>query len=375
LPIEHWDVIKHGVHVCCFWLRCLASGRTGSMTNSPVCPQVLRREPYRFFGSILFALTYAFLPRYPDPLCDRTRWLIASFGRTTPMPSGSVSRSNEDQGEQGDFQNASDRPSMAVQLSRQLEITRMVAQCLETILSQSGEWAPAVWDSVLQFCLVICHYVLAFPLPIPGQRILPGSNVPNVTGSGTGGNVGSGGPGSGPGSSVVSGSISSGIAGNASSGTTGSTVADFVSTNSSSVTAGGGQSVELSTSDVASLAESIAESVFTLLMNAWLKACTQCFPRPQMWAALKECVKVWRHQIAVASIWSNVLFSMTTQLLIVLNNTAAGRTTEAILSVSECPILFGCHVYYEGLSNSECRVIRIYGQMFYLPVSPQSIRC
>ncbi|THD20225.1 hypothetical protein D915_009032 [Fasciola hepatica] len=318
LPFEHWDVIKHSLHIYCFWLRSLAPCRSGSVSLSSACPQVFRREPHRHFTSILFALTYAFLPRSPDPLSDRIKWLISSIGQTV------CKRSSIDEAVEStsDVQNVSDRPTLQTQLSRQLELTRMVTHCIESLLSQSNEWAPAVWDSVLQFCLVICHYVLAFPLPIPGQRILPSTGIPNVNAGGSTGvvtgaalatAVGTAGP---MGSSSVAVTITAG-GGN----TAGATVSDS------------GYSGEEVNKTVADLAENIAESVFGLLMNTWLKACTYCFPRPQMWVALKECVKVWRHQTAVLSIWSSCVIALTSQLLLSLHKTVSNKSTDLNSSI------------------------------------------
>lgn len=241
------------------------------------------------------------------------------------------------------FAIAADRSTLQLQLSRQLELTRMVTQCMESILSQSNEWAPVIWDSVLQFCLVICHYILAFPLPTPNQRLLPGAVLPTVnTGAGSTGamtNAAISTPIGNTGSIVNSAGALGGPvgSGSASSNATNSVIGD-----------GGGAGEDRT---VADLAESISESVFGLLMNTWLKACAHCFPRPQMWVALKECVKVWRHQTAVVSIWSNCVIALTNQLLLILYKTSGNKTAD--LNSSSCEFSSACAISLWILSRNQ----------------------
>ncbi|KAA3674493.1 uncharacterized protein DEA37_0000065, partial [Paragonimus westermani] len=174
-----------------------------------------------------------------------------------------------------------DRATSIALLQSQLEITRLIVQAVDSVVSNATALPPTAWDSLLQFCLNVCHAVLAMPLPVPAQRMRP----------------------------VVQTQVT-----HASSGAlhTQSTTVTNLAYDLAGVSVSG--HIETQT-DPARIAETIADCVVDLLMRTWLMACAHCFPRPQMWAALTECVKVWRHQSVLVAHWSRVLVAVTSQLV------------------------------------------------------------
>lgn len=48
-----------------------------------------------------------------------------------------------------------------------------------------------------------------------------------------------------------------------------------------------------------------------VLFEAWLRACTQCFPRPQLWKSLHELCSQWRHHGVLANQWTRLVYTLT----------------------------------------------------------------
>lgn len=48
-----------------------------------------------------------------------------------------------------------------------------------------------------------------------------------------------------------------------------------------------------------------------VLFEAWLRACTQCFPRPQLWKSLHELCRQWRHHGSLANQWTRLVYTLT----------------------------------------------------------------
>ncbi|CAH8438174.1 unnamed protein product [Dicrocoelium dendriticum] len=275
VPIEHQDIIKHCAHIYCFWLRNLIpesrGGTSGTLTGG-FYPRTLRRDPMSYLDRLLFSLCYFFLPHSPEPLANHHKWFIHSLGQS--LPESQKTHFTEPVG-QSEIQSNTDHGIPSSWFLTHLEVTRLIVQTIHIILSSATKLPPTVWDSLLQFCLHISHSTLSPPLPVPSWR----------------------------------------------------TRQNYIAvTHVSSTTASAGQ-LELGGSvtgadtqmDVLSVAESAADCVAELLAAAWIQACAHCFPRPQMWIALKECAKVWRHHAAFVSHWSRVVSVLTGRLLLDLH--------------------------------------------------------
>lgn len=48
-----------------------------------------------------------------------------------------------------------------------------------------------------------------------------------------------------------------------------------------------------------------------VLFEAWLRACTHCFPRPQLWKSLHELCGQWRHHGCLANQWTHLVYTLT----------------------------------------------------------------
>lgn len=276
MPIEHQDIIKHCAHIFCFWLRNLmpeSRGATSGNLTGGFYPRTLRRDPISYLDRLLFSLCYFFLPHSPEPLSTHHKWFIHSLGQSLP-----VSQKNyfpETLG-QSETQSSVGHGISSNWLHTYLEVTRLIVQSVRTFLLSASSLPPAAWDSLLQFCLHIAHSTLSPPLPVPSWRTRQNY---------------------------------------------------FPLAHASSTTVLAGPS-ELDCSalgtdsqmDALSVAESAADCVAELLATVWIQACTHCFPRPQMWITLKECVKVWRHHAAFVSHWSRVVSTLTGRLLLDLNH-------------------------------------------------------
>ncbi|CAL8085875.1 unnamed protein product [Calicophoron daubneyi] len=289
MSADYWDVTKHSAHIYCSWLRNLTSvsrpSTQGMIQNSSV-PMVIRREPMRYLEPILFSLAYFFFPRSPEPFHDRLRWFISSLGQSVSVSPTKSVEENSDSTENQQTTD-SDYSMSSVTLNRQLDVTRQIVQAVEAVTSSPQLLPPDAWDSLLQFCLVICHAVLAMPLPVPPQ-LLRSPSQPHP---------------------------STNLAGLVVPGSSATQSGEASLSSSASLTISSNVDIRNTSSDPICLAENIADCVFSLLVSTWLKACTYCFPRPQMWAALRECVKVWRHQNVVVAHWSRILVAFTGQIL------------------------------------------------------------
>ncbi|OON20378.1 hypothetical protein X801_03745 [Opisthorchis viverrini] len=305
MPAEHWDVVVHSAHIYCCWLRYMlpfgGQNTSPSSTAPPPLPfhypRALRRDPMRYLDRILSSLCFFFLPRFPEPLWNHPKWIVNSLGRTVVA----INKNLEDQVDLPESFVVVERVSSTHMLHSQLKVTQAIVQAVESVLSNAANLPPNAWDSLLQFCLNISHAVLAPPLPVPSPRPKPTSAA---------------GAGFYPGSFPVT--MSPAVLSEASGSTA-------VVTNTTRTT-------EVAAMDPARLAETIVDQVVSLLMNTWMTACSYCFPRPQMWAALKDCVRVWRHQSVLVYHWCRVLIAVTSHLMGILYspaNVLAGADTPA----------------------------------------------
>jgi hypothetical protein len=53
-----------------------------------------------------------------------------------------------------------------------------------------------------------------------------------------------------------------------------------------------------------------------VLFEAWLRACTQCFPRPQLWKSLHELCRQWRHHSCLANQWTHLAYTLTYNVIV-----------------------------------------------------------
>ncbi|KAH8860570.1 Ral GTPase-activating protein subunit beta [Schistosoma japonicum] len=276
---ENWDVIKHSAHIYCYWIKCLNSSTRSAQSASmsvPI-PLILQKEPQRFLKPLLFSLSYYFLPRDPEPLSDQPKLLFATLGRSLSLPPHPTSS------------DSSEAPSSASAnlsglLSKQLDITRLVAHTIGELCSLPAQLTPDSWDCILRFCLIICHAILSQPLHLPSglsQSSTSTSQLKDVSNSG------------------------SGSAGGSSSMT-------FLTNHPSF-------SDIKAIKDSAILFDATSDCVSTLLFSTWLKACSHCFPKPQLWAAFRECARVWRHHNAFIRQWSRVSVALSATLLGILD--------------------------------------------------------
>ncbi|TGZ74787.1 hypothetical protein CRM22_000754 [Opisthorchis felineus] len=295
MPAEHWDVVVHSAHIYCCWLRYMVpfggQNTSPSSTTLPPLPfhypRALRRDPMRYLDRILSSLCYFFLPRFPEPLWNHPKWFVNSLGHTIEA----VNKHLEDQVDLPESFVVVERVSSTHMLHSQLKVTQAIVQAVESVLSNAANLPPNAWDSLLQFCLNISHAVLAPPLPVPSPR-------PKPTSAAAAGSY----PGAFP--ATMSPTVLSEASGSTA-----------VVTNTTRTT-------EVAAMDPARLAETIVDQVVSLLMNTWMTACSYCFPRPQMWAALKDCVRVWRHQSVLVYHWCRVLIAVTSHLVGILYSPA-----------------------------------------------------
>ncbi|CAH8487950.1 unnamed protein product [Schistosoma turkestanicum] len=276
MSFENWDVIKHSVHIYCYWIKSLNSSMHSTQTinsNAPV-PLILQKEPQRFLKSLLFSLTYYFLPRDPEPLSDQPKLMFSTLGRslTTPQYSSSTDSSSET----SSF-TVTESIHLSTLMSRQLEIIKLVALAVKELCSVPTQLTSDSWDCILRFCLIISHAILSPPLHLPSGSIQSSAGASQIT----------------------------------------NTVGGSNSTNTSSN--------QLNISDVRSikdssaLFEAISDCVSTLLFSTWLKACVYCFPKPQLWSAFRECSRVWRHHNAFIREWSRVSVALSATVLGIIN--------------------------------------------------------
>ena len=52
-----------------------------------------------------------------------------------------------------------------------------------------------------------------------------------------------------------------------------------------------------------------------VLFEAWLRACINCFPRPQLWKSLHELCGSWRHHGCLAMQWTRLVYTLTYQVI------------------------------------------------------------
>lgn len=153
-----------------------------------------------------------------------------------------------------------------------MDVTRQIANIIESLCcaaaaSNSSKLTGESWESILYFCLIICHSVIAPPLPVSPNLVSLQSPTSNQ------------------------------------------------STNPNGVTNSSGSNV-----DPTAVLESTVECLANLLFNTWLKASEVYFPKPQLWALLADCTKVWRHHNAFLYQWSRVMVALTGSVLDIMYN-------------------------------------------------------
>ncbi|KAH9585160.1 hypothetical protein MS3_00006508 [Schistosoma haematobium] len=280
---ENWDVIKHSAHIYCYWIKCLNSSTRSTQSgnsNSPI-PLILQKEPQRFLKSLLFSLTYYFLPRDPEPLSDQPKLMFSTLGRSLAPPQYLTSA---DSSEAPSSFTVIESTHLSALLNKQLDIIKLVAAAVEELCSVPTQLTSDSWDCILRFCLIICHAILSPPLHLPSGLIQSSTGASQMT------------------STFISGSGSVG----------GPNSIALLSNHSSSSDVRG-------TKDSATLFDVISDCVSNLLFSTWLKACTHCFPKPQLWVAFRECARVWRHHNAFIKQWSRVSVALSATLLGILN--------------------------------------------------------
>nr|CAH8840703.1 unnamed protein product [Trichobilharzia regenti] len=286
---ENWDVVKHSAHIYCYWIKCINSSTRSSQSNNSNAsiPLILQKEPLRFLKSLLFSLAYYFLPRDTEPLGDQPKVIFTTLGQSLPVPQYSVSN---ELSEGSHVSTATESTSLSGLLNKQLEITRLVARTIEDLCATPAQLTPDSWDSILRFCLIVCHSILSSPLYLPSGLLHSSS--------------------SGAGSSSTTNSQMTNTAASSGSGTVGGSnsttfLASFIDIRGSK--------------EPAAILEATSDCVSTLLFNTWLNACNNCFPKPQLWAAFRECSKVWRHHYAFIRQWSRVSVALSINLLGIMN--------------------------------------------------------
>ncbi|CAH8496598.1 unnamed protein product [Schistosoma mattheei] len=280
---ENWDVIKHSAHIYCYWIKCLNSSMRSTQSgnsNSPI-PLILQKEPQRFLKSLLFSLTYYFLPRDPEPLSDQPKLMFSTLGRSLAPPQYSTSA---DSSEAPSSFTVIESTHLSALLNKQLDIIKLVAAAVEELCSVPTQLTSDSWECILRFCLIICHAILSPPLHLPSGLLQSSTGASQMTNTFISGSGSVGGPNS----------------------------MALLSNHSSSSDARG-------TKDSATLFDVISDCVSNLLFSTWLKACTHCFPKPQLWVAFRECARVWRHHNAFIKQWSRVSVALSATLLGILN--------------------------------------------------------
>ncbi len=64
-----------------------------------------------------------------------------------------------------------------------------------------------------------------------------------------------------------------------------------------------------------SIAASLKALPVHVLFEAWLRACTKWFPRPQLWKSLHELCSSWRHHGCLAMQWTRLVYTLTFQVI------------------------------------------------------------
>ncbi|RTG86754.1 uncharacterized protein DC041_0010265 [Schistosoma bovis] len=249
-------------------------------SNSPI-PLILQKEPQRFLKSLLFSLTYYFLPRDPEPLSDQPKLMFSTLGRSLAPPQYLTSA---DSSEAPSSFTVIESTHLSALLNKQLDIIKLVAAAVEELCSVPTQLTSDSWDCILRFCLIICHAILSPPLHLPSGLIQSSTGASQMTNTFISGSGSVGGPNS----------------------------MALLSNHSSSSDVRG-------TKDSATLFDVISDCVSNLLFSTWLKACTHCFPKPQLWVAFRECARVWRHHNAFIKQWSRVSVALSATLLGILN--------------------------------------------------------
>ncbi|XP_018650157.1 hypothetical protein Smp_134670.1 [Schistosoma mansoni] len=280
---ENWDVIKHSAHIYCYWIKCLNSSMRPTQTgnsNAPI-PLILQKEPQRFLKSLLFSLTYYFLPRDPEPLSDQPKLMFSTLGQSLAPPQYSTSA---DSSEASSFFTGIESTHLSSSLNKQLDIIKLVALAVEELCSVPTQLTSDSWDCILRFCLIICHAILSPPLHLPSGLLQSPTGASQMINTFISGSGSVGGP------------------------------------NSMALLSNHSGFPEIrSIKDSATLFEVISDCVSTLLFSTWLKACTHCFPKPQLWVAFRECARVWRHHYAFIKQWYRVSVALSATLLGILN--------------------------------------------------------
>lgn len=81
----------------------------------------------------------------------------------------------------------------------------------------------------------------------------------------------------------------------------------------------------------ASLGSLLCEDLVSVLFDAWLRACVDCFPTPNLWKSLRELCCKWRHHHSLVEQWSKLMYALTYHVISLL------YTPKYLLGLSNLP--------------------------------------
>ncbi len=68
----------------------------------------------------------------------------------------------------------------------------------------------------------------------------------------------------------------------------------------------------------ASLGSLLCEDLVGVLFEAWLRACIDCFPAPNLWKSLRELCCKWRHHRSLVEQWNRLMYALTYHVISLL---------------------------------------------------------